>query len=218
MSRLERWWRALIIGAAASTFATGCYHWAEVTTTWAGRGKRPISFQHVVTVFATSNEPLRRAMENRLAAEFSNGVSSQRVLGPTGQDAAAVRRVFDQRRFDSAIIMTVVQADQRPVSFIAVSPKTRHPFPAGTFVEQWDRVWNPPFDPAFVPDKRLVAIELQIYSLDDDRLIWAGRGDPGDAKTLVKLGDDAVNNLTRELEREGLIAHGVEADGARIAE
>ena len=207
VTAVGRWRRLLVGGVAASTIASGCYHWAEVTTTWAGRGRSPVSFQHVVAVFATSNEPLRHRMEARLASQFPNGAASYGALGATGLgDVAAVRRVLDRDRFDSAIIMTVVQADPLPVSLIAVVPKTRHPFPAETFIEQWDRVWNPPFDPALVPDKRLVAIELQLYSLSDDRLIWAGRGDAGDAKSLLKLGDAAVRNLTRELAREGLIA------------
>jgi hypothetical protein len=138
------------------------------------------------------------------------------MLASTGpDDVAAVRRVLDDQRFDSGIIMTVVLADLRPSSLLAANlPRSRHSFPARTFGEQWDRVWNPPFDPALVPNKRLVAIEVQVYSLADGQLVWAGRGDPGDAKTIAKLGDSAIGNLTRELAREGILALGLEP-GAR---
>jgi hypothetical protein len=198
-----------IAAAIACVAATACYHWAEVTTTWNGRGHRPISFDHVVTVFATSDQPLRRAMENRLVEHFPSAESSHRVLAAISpDDVTAVRRTLDDERFDSVVIMTVVQADSLPASFIAILPRPRHPFPAHDFVDQWERVWNPPFDPKFVPARRLIAIELQVYSLNDDRLVWAGRGDPGDVKALVSLGEAAVSNLGRELEREGLIARG----------
>lgn len=209
-----------MLGAAiAAAFATGCYHWAEVTTTWNGRGQRPISFEHVVTIFATSDERLRRTMEDQLVAGFPNGAASHRVLGAINpNDVDAVRRALDRNRFDSAIIMTVAQADSQPASFIAILPKPRHPLPSGTFVEQWERVWHPPFDPAIVPGKRLVAVELQVYSLDDDRLVWAGRGDAGDAKTLVQLGNAAATNLVRELTREGLIALAPRVNDTRSGE
>jgi len=179
-----------------------------------------MSFDNVVAVFASSDDSLRRAMENRLAAQFPRATPSYRVLASTDRDDfAAIHRVLDDNRFDSAIIMTVVLADPRPTSLLAADlPKSRHPLPARTFVEQWDRLWNPPFDPALVPGKRLIAIELQVYSLSDDRLVWAGRGDPGDAKTIGKLGDSAIGNLTRELEREGILALGVEPNGSSFAE
>jgi hypothetical protein len=199
--------------------ATACYHWAEVTTTWNGRGHRPISFDHVVAIFATSNGPLRRAMENRLVDLFPNGEASYLAIATTDlDDVASVRRVLDHGRFDSAIIMTVVQADSLPASFLATLPRPRHAFPAQAFVDQWTRVWRPPFDPASLPAKRLIAIELQIYSLNDDRLVWAGRGDPGDAKALLQLGNSAARNLTRELAREGLIAMDPGVRGRQSAE
>jgi hypothetical protein len=142
------------------------------------------------------------------------------VLGSTSpDDVAAVRRVLDDQQFDSAIIITVVLADPRPSSILAADlPRSRHSFPARTFGEQWNRVWNPAFDPALVPNKRLVAIEVQVYALSDDRLVWAGRGDAGDARTIAKLGDSAINNLMRELVREGILALGLEPDGSRVVE
>jgi len=181
-----------------------------------------MGFDNVVTVFVSSDDRLRVAMENRLVAQFPRGTPSYRALASVDLgDAAAVRKAFDDDQFDAAIIMTVVLADPRPTSILAAGvPKSRHPLPARTIQEQWDRLWNPPFDPASVPPKRLVAIELQIYSLRDDHLVWAGRGDPGDAKAIVKLGDSAVGNLSRELAREGIVAYALPTgqDGARAAE
>ena len=172
-------------------------------------------FDNVVAVFASSDGSLRRAMENRLAGQFPRATASYRVLGSiVPDDAGAVRRLLGDQRFDCAVIMTVALANPRPLSLLAADPpRLPHPFPARTFAEQWDRVWNPPFDPALVPNKRLIAVEVQVYSLSDDRLVWAGRGDPGDARTIVQLGGAAIGNLTRELAREGLLALGPEPDG-----
>ena len=176
-------------------------------------------FDNVVAVFAASDDSLRRAMENRLVAQFSRATPSYRLQASTGpDDIAAVSRVLHDQRFDSAIIMTVVLADPRPTSILAADlPRSRHSFPARTFEAQWDRVWNPPFDPALVPNRRLVAIEVQVYSLSDGHLVWAGRGDPGDPRAIVKLGRSAVGNLTRELEREGILALGPEPSSSRFA-
>lgn len=222
MMRELRWRRPLVRSAAVAAFAlvASCYHWAEVTTMWGAPGKRAMRFDNVVAVFASSDDSLRRAMENRLAAQFPRAAPSYIALASVDRDDfSAIRRVLDENQFDSAIIMTVVLADPRPTSLLAADlPRSRHPVPARAFVDQWNRLWNPPFDPALVPGKRLVAIELQVYSLGDDRLVWAGRGDAGDAKTIGKLGDSAIGNLTRELEREGILALGQEPNGSRVVE
>jgi hypothetical protein len=217
-----RWRRPLVRSVAVAAFGlvASCYHWAEVTTMWGAPGHRAVRFDNVVVVFASSDDSLRRTMENRLAAQFPRAAPSYRLLASTGpDDFTAVRRVLDDQQFDSAIIMTVGLADPRLLSLLAANlPRSRHPFPARTFGDQWDRVWNPPFDPALVPNNRLVAIELQVYSLADDRLVWAGRGDPGDARNIIKLGDSAIGNLTRELEREGILALGLEPNRSFFAE
>jgi hypothetical protein len=217
-----RWRRPLVRSAAIAALAlvASCYHWAEVTTTWGVPGKRTMSFDNVVAVFATSDDSLRRRMENRLVAQFPGATPSYRAFAAIEpDDFAAIRRELDDNRFDSAIIMTVVLADPRPISLLAADlPRSRHSFPARTFGEQWDRVWNPPFDPALVPNKRLVAIEVQVYSLSDDRLVWAGRGDPGDVRTIAKLGASAISNLTRELAREGILALSLEPERSRPVE
>jgi hypothetical protein len=204
-----------------ATFAltASCYHWAEVTTSWGAPGRRKMPFDNVVAVVAFRDDRLRIAMENRLVAQFPRGAPSHRALAATDlEDVGTVLRVLDNDRFDSAIIMTVVLADPRPTSLLAADlPRSRHPLPARTFAEQWERVWNPPFDVASVPPKRLVAVEIQVYSLRDDRLVWAGRSDPGDAKAIFKLAESAARNLPRELEREGILASALPSDSASAA-
>jgi len=165
-------------------------------------------FQHVLAVFASANQPLRRELESRLVNDFSGGEASYRVLDSADvDDPAAVRRLLDDNRFDSAIIMHVVLAERRSVSFTAALPRPRHlPLPASTFVDQWTRVWRPTVEPALVPDKQLVAVEVEIYSLADGRLVWSGLGEPGDIKTIATLGVAAADAIARELSREGLLA------------
>jgi hypothetical protein len=192
--------------AAACVFVTACYHWAELTTTWGGNGMTPrtVPFQHVLTAFVTTDPTLRRRVEDRLVALYARSEASYFTLATVDlADSTAVRRALAAGNFDSAIIMSIVQTDGRR-SWSPGAPI--HSSPAPPFMEEWVRVWGFPFDPASLPPKRGIAVELRVYSLDDERLIWAGRGDPGDARTVFSLADEAMRHLPSELEREGLIA------------
>jgi hypothetical protein len=191
-----------VVAAAACVVAAGCYHWAELTTTYGGAPERGVPLQHAVTVFASSNEALRRAMENHLAQRFESAAPSYRVLVTTDvADLPAVRRVFDNGAFDSAIIMSVVQTD----GLRSFTPGAAiHTAPAPSFGREWARTWAVPFDPSKIAPKLQVAIEVRVYSLVDGRLVWAGRGDAGDARTVAHLADAATTHFPAELEREGL--------------
>jgi hypothetical protein len=114
-----------------------------------------------------------------------------------------VRDALETRAFDSAIIMSIVQTNGRR-SWTPGAPI--HSPPAPALMAEWSRVWAIPFDPAGVPPKRGIAVEVHIYSLADDRLIWAGRGDVGDARAVTDLADAAARHLPSELVREGVIA------------
>ncbi len=193
-----------VVAAVACVLAAACYHWAELTTTYGGEQERGAPLHHAVVIFASRNDALRRATENRLALHFENAAPSYHVLAATDvADSAAVRRVLDDGAFDSAIIMSVVQTDG---SRSFTPGAAIHEAPAPTFVQQWTRTWAHPFDPSQVGPKRPVAIEVYVYSLADNRLLWAGRGDPGDARTVTQLADAAMKHVPAELEREGLLA------------
>ncbi len=193
-----------IVVAAACVLAAGCYHWAELTTTWGGTGDRAMPVQRVAVVFTSRDGAFRRGMENRLILDYPRSHPSFDILDSVDVgDSAAVRRVLVTRGFDVVLIVSVVQTDGRR-SFIPGA--TLHVPPAPAFGSEWVRTWADAFDPSRVAPKASVAIEVRMYSLVDDRLIWAGRGDAGYARAVTELADAAMKHLPPELEREGLVA------------
>ena len=128
------WRRPLVRGAAIAALAlvASCYHWAEVATMWGAPGKRAMQFDNVVAVFASSDDSLRRLMENRLVAQFPRGTPSYRLLASTGTDdrrrgpprarRPAIRfgHHFDRRACEPTSAL-IAAADP---------PRSPHPFPA----------------------------------------------------------------------------------------
>jgi hypothetical protein len=77
--------------------------------------------------------------------------------------------------------------------------------PYYSFAGYWRNAWGYPYDPGFVTD-RVVSIETQIYSLTNDKLLWAARSETTNPKSVNKLGDSVIKHVVKELRKEGLIA------------
>jgi hypothetical protein len=49
-------------------------------------------------------------------------------------------------------------------------------------------------------------METQIYSLANDKLVWAARSETTNPSSVNKLGDSVLRHVMHELEKENLIA------------
>ena len=59
---------------------------------------------------------------------------------------------------------------------------------------------------AAIRNNVVVSIETQIYSLRNDKLIWAARSETTDPRSVGKLGDSVIRHVMEELRKEGLVA------------
>jgi hypothetical protein len=70
----------------------------------------------------------------------------------------------------------------------------------------YGHAWPIVYDPGYLRTDTIVQVETKVYSLTDDKLIWADLSEtfnPRDAQALVRSGAQAVAN---DLQKQGLIA------------
>jgi hypothetical protein len=53
---------------------------------------------------------------------------------------------------------------------------------------------------------RIVSLETQLYSLGNDRLVWAGRSETTNPQSVSKLIDSVIKHVLKALHSEGLLA------------
>ncbi len=191
---------AMVAGLAVS----GC-HSTQLAATWHEPSAQPMTFQHVVTVFATSDVTYRRVMEDKMAAQFPNGAPSYRVLGSTDvTDANAVREKLSKSGYDGAMIMRVVKVDQA-ANYVAGSYWNGAPYT--TFSGYWGSAWGYPYDPGYYAPDIIVSIETQVYSLKgDDKLVWAARSETTNPESVNKLGDSVLRHVMKAMRKQGIVA------------
>lgn len=191
-----------IAALSAPLVLSGC-HSTQLAATWHDPAARPINFHKNVAVFVSKDEATRRYVEDKIAAKFPNTVPSYSIL-PAGdsigrQEIAA--RLKDAG-YDGAFIMRVVDVTVTPT----YSPGTYwYGTPYG-FAGYWGMAWAYPYDPAYVAVDQVVSVETQIYSLQNDKLIFAARSETTNPASVRKLTDSVLRHISDRLRRDGLMA------------
>lgn len=202
MSSRRVWWSYVI--AVTSLMASAACHSTHLVASWRDPSAPPLHFRKAIAVFVTKDEALRRTLEDKMADELPNTVPSYRVLRSSDiADTAGIVRRLRKEGFDGAIIMRVVTVDTR----VTYSPGAYwYGPPYYSFSNYWGTAWGYPYDPGYVYANQIVTIETQIYSLTNDKLIWAGRSETTDPRTAGKLAHSVVGRVVRALKKDGLLA------------
>jgi hypothetical protein len=192
------------LAAIIAVMALSACHSTHLVASWTEPGAQPLHFRKAVAVFVTRDEALRRTLEDKMADEFPNTVPSYRVMKSSEMaDTVGIDKRLRREGFDGAIVMRVVTVDER----ITYTPGTYwYGAPYYSFNSYWGTAWGYPYDPGYVYANQIVTIETQIYSLANDKLIWAGRSETTDPRTAGRLAHSVVGRVTRALKKEGLLA------------
>ena len=80
----------------------------------------------------------------------------------------------------------------------------------GGFGGYWGSTWGATYDPGYMRETTTVTAETSIYDLKASKLIWAGRSETVDPKSVPDLVAGIADAATAELVKEGLVAQAPE--------
>ncbi len=193
MSRLGI--RAAALLAAASALAA-CSTLTSITESWKAPGTASLDFQKVVVLALVRDESARRVAEDALQSKLVGvpTVQSYKVLSPEEyrNKERAKQRLRDDG-FDGVVAMRVLSAEQHA---------TGAPGGYSSFWGYYDAFY-PPMDLRL---DTVVRVEINVYSLTEDKLLWAGRSETLDPQNITQLISEIVDAAGRELRKQGLIS------------
>lgn len=174
----------------------------SLATTWSAPTAERLPFHRVLATFVSVDAPLRRSMEDRLAARIPSSFAAYRSVPELSFSNRELAR--DQLRgklFDGAVVMRVV--DVQDVKTYRPGNAWHSSYPR--FYDFWGTSWTVARAPGYVVTDRVVFVETAIYSLSDDRLLWAGRTVTENPSSLKELAERTVDAVARELGSTPLI-------------
>jgi len=188
----------------AAVALTGCYHATQMAATWHDPSARSLRFQRPIMVFVTTSETLRRTFEDRMASKFPNATPAYRVVATVDStNGAQVRQQLSSMGYDGAVIMRVVDVTDK-LTYVPGSYWYGGPY--YSFAGYWGTAWGYPYDPGYVTENRIVSMETQIYTLANDKLVWAARSETTNPRSVNKLVDSVLRHVMEVLQKENLVA------------
>jgi hypothetical protein len=177
--------------------------------TWKNPEAQPTSWQgKKVAVFArTFLNPNREIAEKALVRELAQrGV--QGVLGYTlvpqavEKDTDAVKRILTENGIIGAVVMSVAGFQEDTV---VTSAQTYYLGPNyGSFYGYWGYGASYGFIPGTVDQKQTYMVESLVYSIDQNKLMWAGTSKVVNPKEVDELIKKLASAVASELKKAGL--------------
>lgn len=189
-----------LVACAATTTLTSTWKAPDVPTI------KPMG-QSVAAVFMSRHEAERRAGEEALAADITNmgarGIPAYTIVPNEPQMSAdAVRAKLKDAGVNGVVVMRVVGKDQR----VTYSPGYVASGPYGGFGPYWGYGWGTVYSPGYLQSDTLVSVETLLYSLKDDKLVWASTSRTENPSDLAGLINEVAYATANAMVKEGLLA------------
>jgi hypothetical protein len=188
----------------ALVLTSGCWRRTELAATWHEPNPTLLNFNRTVAVFVTTDESMRRAVEDQLAAKFPNTIPSYRVLpNAASADKGTILQQLRRAGFDGAISMRVTNVSEQ----INYNAAYNGPYWGGAygFNGYWNNAWAYPYNPYYITTTEIVSVETNIYSLRDDKLVFAALSQTSDPSNVGKLVRSVMRHINEQLKKDGMI-------------
>jgi hypothetical protein len=194
--------------------ASSCWRRTELINTWHEPNASVLNFRKSVAVFVSTDEGMRRSVEDQLSMKFPNTMPAYRVIPNAG--AENQNTILEKMRgagFDGAIVMRVLDVQERltwnPGSYWG---------PNYGFGGYWGSSWAYPYNPGYITVNQIVTVETQIYSLAQDKLVFAARSETTDPKNVGKLIRSVMRHIDEELRKSRMMASRYARPGEIVTE
>ncbi len=199
----------LVVVAAA---AAGACAATTFTSTWKAPDAAPLNFKgrKVVALVINPEQSLRYGSEDAVARELTArgavGVQAYSLIPKElTQDREKAKEILVKAGAAGVVVSRVVGRDKdfavRPSSFWTAPHYTSFWAGGGSFGWAWGGVT----DPSYLRTETTVSVETLVYSLDQDKLVWAGHSETTSPKQVGPFIKELAAQVAARLKQEGLI-------------
>ena len=150
---------------ALTLAAAGCAS-TDMSSTWTDPSAKGASLSKVAVIALTADPGLRRMAEDAAAQQLAGAqaVPSYQVLGDTDlKDLAAVKSKLSEQGFQGVLLMRMAGVTEQV-----------NPADYGTFAGYYGWAAGTVYAPGYLQTDTVVHVVSNLYSLQDDKLIWTG--------------------------------------------
>jgi hypothetical protein len=185
----------LLLAALVAAIAGGCAS-TQLTSVYRDPDLGRVPFRKVLVVFQHQDAQLRRVLERRMAAAIENSVPAHAIFSDDEvRDVERVRARLKQEGFDSTVIMRLAGVE-REVSYV---PGRIYAAPAyyRSVWGYWGYGWTTAYQPGYLRSDRIVNVATNVYSVNDDKLVFASQSETFNPSSLREVVSEVVTAASR---------------------
>ncbi len=188
---------------------TGCAS-TQFVSTWKepSAGPGSLTGQKVATFVASQDSAIRRPAEDLLAGEISargaEGVAGYTLLpGDQAKDKDKAKAELEKAGFAYVLVLKTVDVEDETNYVPGDTWYT--PVYYRTWGGYWGRTWTGYSTPGYTTTSTVYTVETLVYRLSDEKMIWAGRSETTNPKSLPSFVSDYASAVDDELRKSGLL-------------
>ena len=192
---------AMLVGLVV--FAACASSGGRLLQSWKDPSVKKLDFKKVVAIALVEDGPTRRLAESEMARIIGpDAVPGSQVIPEEDlRDIDKVKARLKAGGFDGAITMRLVDAETE-------IRDEQDPLPTAyyTIWGYYGFVSIAERGPAFMTLDSKLQIEVNIYSLESEKLLWSGTTETMQPRLMETLVKDVADLISKRLKREGLIS------------
>jgi hypothetical protein len=204
--RLSQTLRGLIFGAALCLSACGT---TTFTSTWkAPDAQRVDPVGKTIAALVISGDKKRQRdaevyLSNDLTSRGARGIPAHQLIGYGHPDVDYARAKFKEVGVEGVVVMRVVGHDQR----VIVDPGGFSGTAYGSFGSYYSSYGvGVSYSTGSVQTDTVVTVETLVYSLSQDKLLWAGTSRTSNPEGIQSLINEVADAVASQMAKQGLIS------------
>lgn len=186
-----------------SVYIISCTPATQITNSWRAPGVTVDTAQlHKFVVAALiKNQSIRRNVEDNMASYVPGKAQPSYI--EFGQDSLAgsddaYNQKLKSEGYDGVVIMRLQNIDKTK-RFVP----SNYPVYYGTWRGYWNYSWPAFYSPGYYTTDKNYVVEVNVYSLSDNKLIWSGTTSTVNPNDNNQLYNDVSKAVYNKMKREG---------------
>lgn len=194
-----------LLGLAMAVAVASCAS-TEMTSTWTDPGAKGASLSRIAVVCLTKDPGIRRMAEDAAASQITGAqaVPSYEVLGDTDlRNREAVKAKMLAQGFQGVLVMRMAGITEQvtPVG----GPYGPVVGPYATFDGYYNWAGAAAYSPGYLQTETVVHVVSNLYSLDQNKLIWSGASRTFDPASVKSFMTDVSKAVAKSLQKDRLV-------------
>jgi hypothetical protein len=201
----------LLSVTAAVALSVTLFAAPKFISTWKAPEAAGTSFvgKKVAALIISNDQSLRVSGEEALVRELAaigltQAVASYRIVPPEElRDTDKARAWYERAGVEGLVAMRLVKADQRKTWTPSTWSSGYYSTLSGFYGYGWGSVYV--YDPGYTREERVAVIETLVFSVPQNKLLWAAVTETINPKSAARAIEEVVAETVKEMTRQGLL-------------